>query len=313
MEYITQILEFIKDGFSILSLDNLRGDHGTWAQSLFFGFVLNIRLIFSLITLIYFRILLKTDKRKIIYFFTGLFFIFTMTEIAILIQRRQFEAAKYELNYYTENTDNLVIIMEGANWPVTDYIPNNKTQIDVTRSRDVDALGGVEKRLTTKNTTVLTYVGSHSFNLSPQEVYTTVKYFRMFKPNGKVILVGHSLGGYNVAQVLDKLYLEKKTVDLVIFLDSACKKYNNYNYTVKDNVKYAINFTSKEWADNYIFFTNAGGKISKDSKNKKTTYINIPVNSTTHTTIDNIMAIKIGDIIKNYLSNNEDPVKLLTK
>ena len=279
MEYITQFLEFIKDGFSILSLDNLRGDHGTWAQSLFFGFVLNIRLIFSLIALIYFRNLLRTDKRKIIYFFTGLFFIFTMSEIAVILQRRQFEASKYELSYYTENTDNLVIIMEGANWPVTDYIPNNKTQIDVTRSRDVDALGGVEKRLTTKNTTVLTYVGSHSFNLSPQEVYTTVKYFRMFKPNGKVILVGHSLGGYNV----------------------------------KDNVKHAINFTSDKWADNYIFFTNAGGQISTDSKNKKTTYINIPVNSTTHTTIDNKIAIKIGDIIKNYLSNGEDPVKLLKK
>ena len=313
MEYITQILEFIKDGFSILSLDNLRGDHGTWAQSLFFGFVLNIRLIFSLIALIYFRYLLITDKRKIIYFFTGLFFIFTMSEISIMIQRRQFEAAKYELNYYTENTDNLVIIMEGANWPVTDYIPNNKTQIDVTRSRDVEALGGVEKRLTTKNTTVLTYVGSHSFNLSPQEVYTTVKYFRMFKPNGKVILVGHSLGGYNVAQVLDKLYLEKKTVDLVIFLDSASKKYNNYNYTVKDNVKYAINFTSKEWADNYIFFTNAGGKISIDSKNKTTEYINIPVPNTTHTSVDNKMANKVSSIISNYLSNDQDPVKLLKK
>jgi len=313
MEYITQFLEFIEDGFSILSLDTLKGEHGTWAQSLFFGFVLNIRLIFSLITLIYFRNLLITDKRKIIYFFTGLFFIFTMSEIGVIIKRRQFEASKYELSYYTENTDNLVIIMEGANWPVTDYIPNNKTQIDVTRSRDIDALGGVEKKLTTKNTTVLTYVGSHSFNLSPQEVYTTVKYFRMFRPNGKVILVGHSLGGYNVTQVLDKLYLEKKTVDLVIFLDSANKKYNNYDYVVKDNVKYAINFTSDKWSDNYYFFTNSGGKISTEVKNKKTEYVNIHIPNVTHTSIDNVMANKVFSIISNYLSNDQNPVKLLKK
>ena len=81
-------------------------------------------------------------------------------------------------------------------------------------------------------------------------------------------------------------------------LGNIIKKYNNYDYTVKDNVKHAINFTSDEWADNYIFFTNAGGQISTDSKNHKTTYINIPVNSTTHTTIDNKIAIKIGDIIE---------------
>jgi hypothetical protein len=313
MEYITQFFESIKDGLSILSLDSIKGDHGTWAQSLFFGFILNFRLLISLITLIYFRYKLKTEKRKIIYFFTGLFFIFTISELGIILQRRQFESQKYELNYYTENTDNLVIIMEGANWPITDYIPNNKTQIDITRSRDVDALGGLEKKLTSKNTTVLTYVGSHSFNLSPQEVYTTIKYFKIAKPNGKVILVGHSLGGYNVAEVLDKLYLDKKNVDLVVFLDSACKKYNNYNYVVKDNVKYAINFTSDKWTDNYIFFTNSGGTISRSSKNKVTDYINIHIPNTTHTTIDNIMANKVGDIITNYLSNEQDPIKLLKK
>lgn len=313
MEYIIQFFDVIKDGLTILSLDNLKGDHGTWAQSLFFGFIMNIRLIVSLITLIYFRYLLKTDKRKIIYFFTGLFFIFTISEIGIIVQRRQFEATKYELNYYTENTDNLVIIMEGANWPVTDYIPKNKTQIDVTRSRDLDALGGLEKKLTNKNTTVLTYVGSHSFNLSPQEVYTTVKYFRMFKPNGKVVLVGHSLGGYNVCEVLDKLSLEKKQVDLVIFIDNACKKYNAFDYTVKDNVKYAINFTSEIWEDGYIFFTNAGGQISKNKNNHKTDYINIPVDNTTHTSIDNKIANKVGVIISNYLSKGENPIQSLRK
>ena len=310
MEYITHLLEIIKNS---LSLGYLKGEHGTWAQSFFFGFLLNIRLLFSLITFSYFRYKLKTDKRKIIYFFTGLFFLFTMSEISILMQRREFESKKYELKYYTENTDNLVIIMEGANWPITDYVPNNKTQVDITRSRDDEALGGLEKKLTNKNTTVLTYVGSHSFNLSPQEVYTTIKYFRMYKPNGKVILVGHSLGGYNITQILDKLYLEKKNVDLVIFLDSACKKYNNYDYVVKDNVKYVINYTSDKWSDNFFFFTNSGGQVSTNSNNKTTEYINIPVPNTTHTSVDNKMANKVGNIISNYLSNDQDPVKLLKK
>jgi hypothetical protein len=313
MEYITQFWDFIKDTLTVIPFENLKGDHATWAQSLFFGFFLNLRLIIALITLIFFRTLLKTDKRKIVYFFTFIFVFFTCCEIANISFRRDFEARKYELNYYNENTDNLVIIMEGANWPLTDYIPNNKTQIDVTRSRDLDALGGLEKKLTNKNTTVLTYVGSHSFNLSPQEVYTTVKYFRMFKPNGKVVLVGHSLGGYNVCEVLDKLSLEKKQVDLVIFIDNASKKYNAFDYTVKDNVKYAINFTSEKWADGYIFFTNAGGQISKDKTNTKTEYVNIPIKNTTHTSIDNKIANNVGDIVSNYLSKEENPIKSLKK
>jgi hypothetical protein len=312
MEYIIDFFGSIINDLTLFA-HNLKGDHGTWAQSLFFGFFLNVRLLFDIIIFTYFKIKLKTDKRKIVYLFTVLSFLALMFEFGAITNRRNFESVKYELSYFNENTDNLVIVLEGANWPITDNVPNNKTQIDVTRTRDIDALGGLEKKLTNKNTTVLTYVGSHSFNLAPQEVYTTIKYFKMAKPNGKVILVGHSLGGYNVTQVLDKLYLDKKNVDLVIFLDSANKKYNNYNYVVKDNVKYAINFTSDEWSDNYIFFTNSGGKISTELKNTKTKYQNIHIPNVTHTSIDNQMANKVCGIISNYLSNDQDPVKLLKK
>jgi len=160
---------------------------------------------------------------------------------------------------------------------------------------------------------VITYVGTHSYTLTPEDVYETVYYFRLFKPKGKIILVGHSVGGYGLTEVLDKLNDNNVSVDLVVFLDNANKLYNNFDYNVKSNVKYVINFTSPKWADNFYFFTNAGGVVSRCHKNNVTDILNLEIPKTTHTSIDNKIPNDVSNIIYDYLKNNSNPINFTKK
>ena len=135
----------------------------------------------------------------------------------------------------------------------------------------------------------------------------------MYKPKGKIILVGHSIGGHNLTQVLDKLNDNNVSVDLVMFLDNADKLHNNFDYKVKSNVKCVINFTSPKWADNFYFFTNAGGIVSRDDKNNFTNILNLKIPKTTHTSIDNKIPKDISNIINNYLKNDSNPIDFTKK
>lgn len=212
--------------------------------------------------------------------------------------RQQKENIEYKTEYFDENTENLVIVIQGANNPFYDTLDKNKTQVDITMSRDFDGLGYIEPNLNSYKTKVLTYVSSYSYNLTPQEVYTNIYYHKLLKPNGKIILVGHSLGPYNLVQILNKLKKQNINIDLVIFLDFTNKKNNSTDYYVSSNVNKIINFTSDEWSDNFYFFTNSGGKVFRDNKNKKTQIYSYHIKNTTHTTIDNKIYKKIFHIIK---------------
>ena len=184
----------------------------------------------------------------------------------------------------------------------------NEVQIDISKSRDLDGLGLVESKVETKETSVITYIGTNNYNLTSEEVFKTVKYFRLFNPTGKVVLIGHSIGGYNVAQVLDNLNKEKIGVDLVVFLDSANQLYNNYDYQIKDNVGYVINFMSVKWSDNMIFFTNSGGRVSLFKDNRITKVLNVDIPNTTHTSIDNTVHKYVISIVNNFLEKKSNPI-----
>lgn len=290
----------------------IKGNNGTWAQAILNGLILNIRVILGIVVFIYFY--KKLDKLKL---YESLILMVALTlmmsECRVFYERRRMEVLHNQVSYYNKDTDNLIIVVQGANNPFTDTVEYNKTQVDFTNSRDTDGLGIIEKKLTNFDTKVLTYVGTHSYTFTPEDVYETIYYYRMFKPNGKIILVGHSIGGHNLTQVLDKLNDNNVSVDLVMFLDNADKLHNNFDYKVKSNVKYVINFTSTKWADNFYFFTNAGGIVSRDNKNNFTNIVNLEIPKTTHTSIDNKIPKDISNIINDYLKYNSNPIEFTKK
>jgi hypothetical protein len=299
MDFFYNVFEFIK------------GVNGTWPQTIVVATVLNFRF-WVFLVLIFF--LNKTLKNKSIvkYIILSLITLILMTDVQQMIIRQKNETIEYTTKFYDKNTENLVIVIQGANSPFSDTLDKNKTQVDIVNSRDNDGLGFIEPKINDNNTKVLTYVGSYSYNLTPQEVYSTIYYYKMMKPKGKVILIGHSLGGFNITQVLDKLSKKNINVELVVFLDIANKRNNSVNYLVKSNVNNVVNLTSDTWSDNFYFFTNSGGQVKRDKSNRTTKIINYHVKNTTHTSIDNDTYIMVYGIVKTTL-NNLSPIDYVIK
>lgn len=299
MDFFYELLEFIK------------GNNATWVQSVVVGTILNFRFWVLTILLIF---LYKTLTNKGISKFVVLFLIGVMmlTDVQQIYLRQQSENIEYTTKFYDNNTDNLVIVIQGANNPFRDTLEKNKTQVDIVNSRDDDGLGFIESKIESKTIKVLTYVGSYSYNLTPQEVYTTIHYYHMLKPNGKIILVGHSLGGFNLTQILNKLSKDNIKVELAVFLDIANKKNNSINYLVNSNVNYVVNLTSDTWSDNFYFFTNSGGQVTPVNGNNNTKIINYHIKNTTHTTIDNKSYLMVCGVIKTAL-NGQSPINYVRK
>jgi hypothetical protein len=303
MDYISDILTFIK------------GYNGTWAQCFVAGAYVNFRLICSFIFILIFFNQIKETKKitKFQIFLFLIFASFVSTDFNKFQERRKLEIIQYPQDYFNKNTKNLVIVIEGSVSPFDDVVGTNEVQIDITQSRDLNGLGLIESKVETNKNSVITYIGTNNYNLTPEEVFKTVKYFRLFNPNGKVVIIGHSIGGFNMCQVLDNLNKEKIKVDLTISLDSANQLYNDYDYQIKDNVDYAINFMSVRWSDNMIFFTNSGGKVSLYKGNKKTKIINVNIPKTTHTSIDNTIPKYVINIINDYLNKDTNPIDFVKK
>lgn len=299
MDFFYTVIEFFK------------GSNGTWPQTIVVTTVLNFRFWVFLILIF---LLNKTLKNKSIFKFIiiSLISIIMMTDVKQMYLRQKNETIEYTTNFYDKNTENLVIVIQGANSPFSDTLDKNKTQVDIVNSRDNDGLGFIELKINDKNTKVLTYVASYSYNLTPQEVYSVIYYYKMMKPNGRVILIGHSLGGFNVTQVLDKLSKNNINVELAVFLDIANKKNNSVNYLVKSNVMSVVNLTSDTWSDNFYFFTNSGGQVHRHKSNTTTKITNYHVKNTTHTTIDNKTYIMVYNIVKTTL-NNQSPIDYVMK
>jgi hypothetical protein len=297
MDFILQFLEAIK------------GNNGTWIQAIVISLILQIRLWIGIPFLIhYLRIVIKNKTNIKIYPTLMCVFFITLIgyETATIYSDRQSETKKYNVECVKKTTNNLVIVIQGVNNPFKDFIYKNKTQVDATYSRDENGLGYIKSKNFTKDTQVLTYVSSHSENLTPQDVYSTIYYYKLFNPTGKIIMVGHSIGGYNIIQVVDRLKKDKITIDLTILIDPANKKENNVKYTYPSNVNKLINLTSPEYSDDFKFFTNSGGKSINLSTNLN--YINIDVKNTTHTSIDNVVYLKVNNLIKNYIQKDVNPI-----
>jgi len=297
MDYILQFLDAIK------------GNNGTWIQAIVISLILHIRLWIGIPFFIhYLKIVIKNKTNIKIYptLMCVFFLILIGYETATIYSDRQSETKKYNIEYVKKTTNNLVIVIQGVNNPFKDFIYKNKTQVDVTNSRDEDGLGYIKSKNFTKDTQVLSYISSHSENLTPEDVYSTIYYYKLFNPTGKVIMVGHSIGGYNIIQVANRLSKNNINIDLAILIDPANKKENNVKYNLPNNVDKLINLTSPEYSDGFKFFTNSGGKSLNPTTNLN--YINIDTKNTTHTSIDNTIYLKINNLIKDFIQKDVNPI-----
>ena len=124
-------------------------------------------------------------------------------------------------------------------------------------------------------------------------------------------MVGHSIGGYNIIQVVNRLKKDKISVDLAILIDPANKKENNLKYEIPSNINSLINLTSPEYSDGFKFFTNSGGKAVNSNTNLN--YVNIMVKNTTHTDIDNVSYLKINELLVDYIQKDINPINNIKK
>ena len=216
-----------------------------------------------------------------------------------------------EATYTKADTENLVIVVQGADDKDKDVVKKDHTQVDNHNARDKSGLGQLNNKMFDKKTEVITFSGTHSSKLTPDDIVSTIYQFKQKKPDGKVVLLGHSLGASNLAEVCRQLDLYDIKVDLLITIDAADKKVNGaLDITVPSNVKNAINYSAPK--DSFMGVFVSGGQASaKDSKS--TNLINIKLRGVGHTNIDNTLALPTAKLIKNYLKSGSSPVESAKK
>jgi hypothetical protein len=289
------------------------GDNGTLIQSLVINLLLNFRFWVSILLFCYFIKQINKKFSNTSLFFLIINFLLIISEYVTIRNRFYQETIYSDVEYVKKETDNLVIAVQGVNNPFHDVLDKNKTQVDITKSRDLDGIGYIQTKNYYNNTQVMSYVSSHSNNLTTEDIFESIYYYKTIKPNGKVILVGHSVGGNNIIECISKLSKFNVNIDLVILIDIANKRDNNVFYKIPTNVKYLINYYSLEYSDKFYFFTNSGGIVSNSKDNNYTKYTNIYVPNTTHTSIDNVVYLSIDKVIKNYVEGKCNPIDFVKK
>ena len=150
--------------------------------------------------------------------------------------------------------------------------------------------------------------GGSDDELTSTDVYKTIKEYRKNNPDGKIALVGHSLGGKDVMdaalRVANDKEIKNNTIDLVITLEPAtvgAKSGIPYYLELKSNVKQMINYTSASPS-----YAGAGGDIEGADQNS---VLNQTLSSgTNHTNMDNTLVGAINKVLTR-LGNNKNPIK----
>lgn len=128
-----------------------------------------------------------------------------------------------------------------------------------------------------------------------KDILSSIKEFRKVSPNGKLILVGHSMGADNIVNASNENSDLK--IDKVITMDIS-------DPLVKADNELSANVVS---ADNYYqnnIISFGGTEIERKEGNNKTIINNKPIPNTTHTQIDNNNEVKKQIIkdVKNVLA-----------
>ena len=288
------------------------------------SFLVHSQLIFNLCaTLVLFVFLIKVTKLKlksIPLFLLGILgFLITAHEMKLTYYSNKVEITSYDMNYLKKSENTLVIIAQGTFVsPHEDVLSKNKTMVENHDSRDIPGLGEIEKKYFNDSTHVSTYTGTHNLLLTTEDIIQEVYYFKQLNPNGKVVLLGHSLGSYNLIKACEKLKSLNIYVDLLITIDPQYKDKTRrvqetlvLNCMIPSNVKVCLNYYVRD-IDEFQEELLSGGNAYPINK-EKTKVVNYAVSNCTHTNIDNSLAKPLQSLIKEYLETNQDPVELSKK
>ena len=288
------------------------------------SFLVHSQLIFNLCaTLVLFVFLIKVTKLKlksIPLFLLGILgFLITAHEMKLTYYSNKVEITSYDMNYLKKSENTLVIIAQGTFVsPHEDVLSKNKTMVENHDSRDIPGLGEIEKKYFNDSTHVSTYTGTHNLLLTTEDIIQEVYYFKQLNPNGKVVLLGHSLGSYNLIKACEKLKSLNIDVDLLITIDPQYKDKTRrvqetlvLNCMIPSNVKVCLNYYVRD-IDEFQEELLSGGNAYPINK-EKTKVVNYAVSNCTHTNIDNSLAKPLQSLIKEYLETNQDPVELSKK
>lgn len=191
---------------------------------------------------------------------------------------------------------NLVIVVQGYNGADP---PNGKTQAqNNSEGIDLSGLGGAIG-VANPQTQVVVFSSSNTSN-TVEDIAATINNFKKMNPNGKVVLVGHSLGAENVVEVAQDN--KNITIDLFIAVDAHDLIFEPTSSTIPSNIKKVINYFQTEDK------RGISGQQYKE-EDKSTTGINKEVKNTGgHTEIDNKLSETIKTDIFNF-TEGKDAVK----
>ena len=159
-----------------------------------------------------------------------------------------------------------------------------------------------QKPFNVNGATVINYAGSDS-GVTAGHIAETIRGFKENNPDGKIALIGHSLGGkdaLNAANIASDV-----TIDVLITMEAASAggMGSSFSTSVGGNVQNLINFDSAKSS-----YTGGGG-IAGSGTNS--TNITLPT-GTDHTNMDQTLLPYLAPIL-NHMSNGVNPVDLTNK
>jgi len=196
-----------------------------------------------------------------------------------------------------KTTKNLVIVNQG--W--VGNPPKGATQaqnfVKTNKEGGIDYTGiGILNNLNSLTTQVGIFASSTG-EVTKNDILTSIQSFRKQSPNGKLIMVGHSMGADNEVELVKEH--PEINVDLLFTLDIADDPRSGYDDdNIPPNVKTAINYYNKN--DGFMH-SSIGGEDIEVENSVKTKGINVPV-SASHTEIDNKYKDHAYDSVKKELN-----------
>ncbi|AZB10910.1 RHS repeat-associated core domain-containing protein [Chryseobacterium sp. G0162] len=181
-----------------------------------------------------------------------------------------------------KTTRNLIIVNQG-------YVGNplkgatqaqNHAKTNKDGGIDYDGIGVINNLNSAKNQVGV--FASSSGKETKADILSSITAFRKQSPNGKLIMVGHSMGADNLVELANENPNIK--IDLLFTLDIADDPTKGFDDDkIPSNVKTAINYYNKN--DGFMGM-GIGGEDIEAKDPSKTKILNVPVNAS-HTQIDN--------------------------
>ena len=212
-----------------------------------------------------------------------------------VIDSRELEGLEpVEIN---KGTKNLVIVNQGyvGSPPPGSTQAQNYTKYNKESYIDYDGIGVINNL--NSSTTQVGIFASSKGETTKNDILSTISSFREKSPDGKLIMVGHSMGADNLVELVNE-HTEVK-VDLLFTLDIADDPRSGIDDdNIPSNVKNAVNYYNNR--DGFMG-VGIGGEDIEVNDSQKTNALNVPVSSS-HKTIDNEYRFNAYNAVVNELN-----------